>query len=181
MKVKSYEGILKTPANAYSRIWDLHRILIQFYLIKILKKFYLDECYISSVTGRSVGLRHFQATRLRKSSNCSCPNVGGLSVPSQCCSSQDPHCHDDHHLQEDLWQPRHSMEVSVYIEMCPSNIIYSLKYKVSVKTSNYDIHDGVHRKLLKNLIFLDMQDSTWQFSSLTRIRCCLHPSHSWLW
>ena len=123
--IKSSESrriLWSTLSNANIRIWDIYRILIQFYLIKILKMFYLDECYISSVTGRSVGLRHFPATRFRKSSNCSCSHVGGLSVPGQCGAPQDPHRDDDHHIQEDLWQPRHSMEVSV-LDKCQPNTI----------------------------------------------------------
>ncbi len=40
------------------------------------------------------------------------PHVGRVPVPGQRGPPQDPHRHDDHHLQEDLRRPRQAVEVS---------------------------------------------------------------------
>ena len=55
--------------------------------------------------------------------------MGGLSVPCQRGAPQDPDCHDDHHLQEDLRQPRHSVEVSLDLSF-PGPLIkkYNIMY-----------------------------------------------------
>ena len=58
-----------------------------------------------------------------------CANVGGLPVPCQRRAPQDPHRDDDDHLQEDLRQPRHSVEVSLDLSV-PGPLIkkYNIMY-----------------------------------------------------
>ena len=56
-------------------------------------------------------MRHLAAAGLGEPADGRGAHVGGLPVPGERGAAQDPHRHDDHHLQEDLRQPRHPVEV----------------------------------------------------------------------
>ena len=56
---------------------------------------------------------HLQETGVGEPTERGGAHVGGLPVPGQCRAPEDPDRHDDHHLQEDLRQPRHAVEVSL--------------------------------------------------------------------
>ena len=71
-----------------------------------------DEFQQFGISRWSARVRHFTETGVRKPADGRGSHVGGLPVPRQRGSSQDPHCHDDHHLQENLWQLGYSVEVS---------------------------------------------------------------------
>ena len=47
-------------------------------------------------------MRHLPKTGFGEPSERGGPHVGRLPVPGQRRPPQDPHRHDDHHLQEDL-------------------------------------------------------------------------------
>ena len=74
-------------------------------------------------------MRHLQKAGVREPPERGGAHVGRLPVPGQCCPTEDPDCHDDHHLQEDLRQPRHSVEVSLDLSV-PGPLIkkYNIMY-----------------------------------------------------
>ena len=57
-------------------------------------------------------MRHLPETGVREPPERGGAHVGGVPVPGQCRPPEDPHCHDDHHIQENIRQPRHAVEVS---------------------------------------------------------------------
>ena len=61
-------------------------------------------------------MRHLAAAGLGEPADGRGAHVGGLPVPGQCRAPEDPDRHDDHHLQEDLRQPRHPVEVGAMLQ-----------------------------------------------------------------
>ena len=74
-------------------------------------------------------MRHLQETGVGEPPERGGAHVGRLPVSGQRGSPEDPDCHDDHHLQEDLRQPRHSVEVSLDLSV-PGPLIkkYNIMY-----------------------------------------------------
>ena len=74
-------------------------------------------------------MRHLQKAGVGEPPERSGAHVGRLPVPGQCRPTEDPDRHDDHHLQEDLRQPRHSVEVSLELSV-PGTLIkkYNIMY-----------------------------------------------------
>ena len=74
-------------------------------------------------------MRHLQEAGVGEPPERGGAHVGRLPVPGQCGPPEDPDCHDDHHLQEDLRQPRHSVEVSLDLSV-PGPLIkkYNIMY-----------------------------------------------------
>ena len=58
-------------------------------------------------------MRHLQEAGVGEPPERGGAHVGRLPVPGQRGSPEDSDRHDDHHLQEDIRQPRHSVEVSL--------------------------------------------------------------------
>ena len=74
-------------------------------------------------------MRHLQKAGVGEPPERSGAHVGRLPVPGQCRPPEDPDRHDDHHLQEDLRQPWHSVEVSLDLSV-PGPLIkkYNIMY-----------------------------------------------------
>ena len=75
-----------------------------------------DELDLASVPWRPAGVRHLAAAGLGEPADGRGAHVGGLPVPGVGGAAQDPHRDDDHHLQEDLRQPRHPVEVGAILQ-----------------------------------------------------------------
>ena len=74
-------------------------------------------------------MRHLQKAGIGEPPERGGAHVGRLPVSGQCRPPEDPDRHDDHHLQEDLRQPRHSVEVSLDLSV-PVTLIkkYNIMY-----------------------------------------------------
>ena len=76
-----------------------------------------DELDLASVPWRPAGVRHLAAAGLGEPADGRGAHVGGLPVPGVGGAAEDPHRDDDHHLQEDLRQPRHPVEVGAKLNI----------------------------------------------------------------
>ena len=92
-------------------------------------------------------MRHLQKTGVREPPERGGPHVGRVPVPGQCRPPEDPHRHDDHHIQENLRQPRHTVEVSLGVlwdslgskTECIRCIIHSVSVSKTHKRDHYEL------------------------------------------
>ena len=83
-------------------------------------------------------MRHLAAAGLGEPADGRGAHVGGLPVPGVGGAAEDPHRDDDHHLQEDLRQPRHPVEVGAKLNIpLHSSNPFSEKLALAAAGSGY--------------------------------------------